>query len=249
MITDRTEIIEDEIYVYATTDDVDAVMANFVPTIGRDDATYELAKLDDPELDGAFTLTMRAGNREHTYRAWTYVDWQGLEVTGIETNDVVMEGTYWYENGIDVYAATDDIDMVMEYFRPTIGRDDATYTFTKANPEDSEDFTLKLSADGIERSYKCWVTVDWQGLEVTGVEINDVVIDDSYVEIQDIYVYAISSDLDVALDNIKPIIDRDDATYEIVKGDDGNVYLDISYGVITRRYQVHTYLVEHDLDD
>ena len=124
--------------------------AAFRPEFGATGVDWQL--VEDGE---EYSLILTVGEVVHYYHIDVIVDWQGLVLFGVTTNDVVTNyGTG--EDYVDITVTTDDFDVWSAAFEPEVHeRDDYEWQIVRKD----DGYELLLSAGGVTRHYDLYVDV------------------------------------------------------------------------------------------
>ena len=158
--------------------DFDSYKEAIVPRIADEDATY---KVEWDEEERHPILTIEVNGQSRTYDVYLVRDWQGLEVTALKTNDVVKnyalgEGYISLELAPSVADADYDSDEALfnaykDAVVPVIENTQATYevVYDTTDDPDYPQPTLKISSDGVVRTYDLDLLTSYGDMNATGV--------------------------------------------------------------------------------
>ena len=194
------------------------------------------------EDEGSYKLVLHGDGVERTYAIEAYRDWQGIELEGLEANDVIanyeVTDTQSGDSWLQLTVTKPDFEDWKAAFKPEFGTSGVKWQLV----EDDGEYSLILTSGDIVHYYHVDVMVDWQGLVLFDVTTNDVVVSSSTGE-EDVYITVATNDYAVWSQAFAPIVnERDDYTWQIVQTDEGYELL-LTAGDVTRHYDLHVDVV------
>ena len=228
----EASIDEDYVDLLVSDDSFSVYQPKLKPTVAPAGATCQvlLDEYDEPYIEIAY------GGNTRTYTLYVSKDWEGLELAGIQVNDVVTSNTYDREEDSTnptLYATDTTWGALKANIKPIF--DDANITYTLTPPyEDADDadelsystIELTISRGGSSRVYELYIRRDWQGFELSAVEKNDVVKDFT-IDYDHVSLCVTDTDPDVWLSQLKPIVEASGVTATVVS-DEESVQIELS---------------------